>query len=133
MNILAKASYVRVSPRKLELLVRQVKTLTPTEAVTRLQFTPKSGAESLRKLIISAMANAKQQNVATSGLRFAKIEVLPGGSMKRFRAVSRGMAHTYKKRMSHVNVILTEKKVQTQKEENVQVQMTNTKSNPKSK
>lgn len=109
MEFSAVARYVRISPRKLGLLTQGISQLKPTDALVRLEHINKSGAPVLYQVIASALANAKTQNVSSAELIFNRIEVLPGSAMKRFRAVSRGMAHTYKKRMSHVRVVLTTK------------------------
>lgn len=110
MDIIATSKYIRVSPRKLDLLVKSVRDLKPTQAVATLAYINKSGAAPLKKVIVSALANAKQQKIGTDLLTFKEIQVLSGSGMKRFRPVSRGMAHSYKKRMAHVKVILTETK-----------------------
>ena len=108
MDVAATSKYIRVSPRKLELLVRGIKSYPPTQALTQLEFIHESGARPLHKVIASALANAKNRNLKTDSLIFKQIEVTPGGALKRFRAVSRGMAHSYKKRMSHIRVTLTD-------------------------
>lgn len=110
MEVSATGKYIRVSPRKLTLLVRGIKHLSPQQALAHLEFIQKSGASALSQVIASAVSNAKQQNVEPTALVFDQIQVTPGGALKRFRAVSRGMAHEYKKRMSHVKVVLTETK-----------------------
>jgi len=119
MEITATSKYVRVSPRKMQLLAKSVKRMSVGAAVDALIFTHKNGARALRQLLLSALANAKSKNVK-SDLLIKEIHVLPGSAMKRFRAVSRGMAHTYKKRMSHIRVILTEKPI---KEKNVKIKV----------
>jgi large subunit ribosomal protein L22 len=107
MDTQATARYIRISPRKMLLLVDSIKNQRPQQAVETLTYLHKSGAADLKKVIASALANAKNKNVAAlTDLEFKHIDVLPGSAMKRFRAVSRGMAHTYKKRMSHVTVVL---------------------------
>lgn len=121
MEITAQAHYIRVSPRKMQLLTKSIKKMQPEQAVTTLSYIQKSGAIPLKKLINSALANAKVKNGGIS-FTFKHIQVLPGGAMKRFRAVSRGMAHSYKKRMSHVKIVLTDEKtrsVQPKIEKNV--------------
>jgi large subunit ribosomal protein L22 len=110
MEITALAKYIRVSPRKLQLLAKSVSLMVPETAVGKLKFINKSGSLELQKVITSAMSNAKRLNLADiKNLKISQIQVLPAGGMKRFRAVSRGMAHEYKKRMSHIKVILSDK------------------------
>lgn len=108
MEVQATTKFIRVSPRKLALLVKNMRGMKAQQVVTNLTFTRKAGVTEIRKLILSAIANAKQKNINQDQLMVKSLNVLPGGAMKRFRAVSRGMAHTYKKRMSHVRVTLTD-------------------------
>ena len=98
----------------MQLLARSISELSPKIALTTLGFLKKSGALPLQKVIASAVDNAKQKNLAVDTLKFKEVQVLAGSAMKRFRAVSRGTAHSYKKRMSHVKVILTESKQNTE-------------------
>ena len=110
MEVQAISRYIRISPRKMQLLAREVHSMAPATAASMLTHLNKNGAQALKKLIESALANAKAKELPTAQLAFKHIEVVSGGAMKRFRAVSRGMAHTYKKRMSHVRVVLTDEK-----------------------
>lgn len=111
MEIQATSQFIRVTPRKMQLLVKGIKSMHPSDAVVTLSYLKKSGAMPLKKVILSALANAKNKSVSdTKNLEFKKIEILTGPVMKRFRPVSRGMAHQYKKRMSHIKVVLTENK-----------------------
>ena len=108
MDIVAQAKYVRVSPRKMLILAKSIRTMRPKTAVVQLTHLNKSGANDLKQVVASALDNAKQKNISAETLAFKEIQILKAGAMKRFRAVSRGSAHTYKKRMSHVKVILTD-------------------------
>lgn len=109
MEIKAEAKYIRVSPRKLLVLVSLISSLKPKEAVEYLRFVNKSGSQPLRRVITSALAIAQERNLANQDqLRFKQIQILSGPAMKRFRAVSRGRAAEYKKRMSHIRVFLTD-------------------------
>lgn len=110
METQAIARFVRISPRKMDLLVRSIKDMQPRQAVVMLEFMRKSGAEPLHKVISSALASARNHNMAMENIQFKAIEVGKGSSMKRFRPVSRGMAHEYRKRMSHIKVVLTDEK-----------------------
>jgi len=110
MEVQAISRYIRISPRKMQLLAREVHSMAPATAASMLTHLNKNGAQALKKLIESALTNAKAKELQAAQLKFKHIEVVSGGAMKRFRAVSRGMAHTYKKRMSHVRVVLTDEK-----------------------
>ena len=108
MEYQATAKYIRTSPRKLRLIVDAIAKLTPVAALAQLGQMPKQAAEPLTKVISSAIANAKMRQVAEESLLFKKIEVMGGPVMKRWHAVSRGQAHGYKKRMTHVRVVLSD-------------------------
>lgn len=75
-------------------------------ALSALGSVPKQASEPLKKLIDSAVANAVQKKAIVANLVIAAIDVMGGPVLKRWHAASRGMAHSYKKRMTHVKVVL---------------------------
>lgn len=111
MDFTATSKYVRSSTRKVRLIADSVRKLRPTAALAQLSGMPKSAALPLAKTMASAVANAKQKNVQEDALRIKGIEVMGAGGMKRWHAVSRGQAHAYKKRMTHIRVIVTDEDV----------------------
>ena len=101
--------YIRTSPRKLRLVADAVRALSPEQALIHLKFTPKSAAIPLYKAIKQAVSNAKDQaGLAVEKLAFKTIDVMAGPTYKRFQPVSRGMAHSVRKRTSHIRVELKE-------------------------
>ncbi len=108
METRATAKYIRTSTRKLRLIGDAIRPLTAARSLRVLSEMDKAGAEPFIKLVNSAVANAKQQGIDATNWTFSRVEVMGGPSMKRFHAVSRGMAHAYKKRMTHVTVVLTD-------------------------
>ena len=110
MEYKATSKYIRTSTRKLRLIADAVRPLTPTIAMAQLEHMPKLAAEPLAKVVASAIANAKQKQVNEDVLRFVRIEVMGGPVMKRWHAVSRGQAHPFKKRMTHITVVLSDEK-----------------------
>ncbi|MBI3956202.1 50S ribosomal protein L22 [Candidatus Gottesmanbacteria bacterium] len=110
MDYQATAKYIRMSPRKVQLVARSVHRLTPSVALTRLGAIPKRAGRPIADVVASAVANAKEKKADTAGLSIKSIEVLRGPAMKRWRAVSKGQAHAYKKRMTHIRVTLTDEK-----------------------
>lgn len=101
--------YIRTSPRKLRLVADAVRKLTPVEAMRQLKFIGKRAAEPLYQAIRQAVSNAKNNTgIKEETLRFKTLEVNEGATYKRFRAVSRGMAHKIMKRSSHIRVVLEE-------------------------
>ncbi len=110
MEYQATSKYVRVSTRKVRLVADAIRELSPAVALVNLSQTPKSASLPLAKTIASAVSNAKAKGVEVENLVFKTIEIMGGPVMKRFHAVSRGQAHSFKKRMTHIRVILEEKK-----------------------
>lgn len=104
------------TPRKLRLVVALVKKLDPKVAVEKLIFVKKRASEILAKVIKAAIAQAKEAGVSDDNLAFKEIQISEGPRLKRGRAASRGRWHPYKKRMSHIRVILIEKKAEAKKE-----------------
>lgn len=96
-----------MSPRKVRLVATAVKKLTPVDALVYLGAATRFAARPLAKAISSALASAKAAGMTEDKLKFAAIEIGVGPAMKRMRAVSRGQGHGYKKRMSHIRVVLT--------------------------
>ena len=109
MEYQATVKYIRISTRKVRLVADAIRGLSADRAITILAMTPKDAAKPLLKLIKSAIANAKKTENEANTLMVKELIVMGGPMMKRFRAVSRGMAHSYKKRMTHVRIVLEEK------------------------
>jgi len=99
--------YLIMSPRKIRLVTALIKKMKPAEAVAKLPFVQKRAGESIAKVIKAALANAKNQGVSEADLTIKEIQVGEGPRLKRGRAASRGRWHPYKKRMSHIRVVLT--------------------------
>ena len=108
MEYQAQAKYLHCSPRKVRLVADAIRKLSLSAALAQLAVWPKAAAGPVREIIASAIANAKQTGASDEKLRFKSIEVMGGPVMKRWQAVSRGMAHAYKKRMTHIKIVLTD-------------------------
>ena len=105
----AQAKYIRISPRKIRLIMDEVRGKRVEEALNMLSFMPKKGARILKKLIESAVANAQENlNLDVDELRVAKIYADEGPMLKRWRARALGRATLIRKRTSHITVILEE-------------------------
>jgi large subunit ribosomal protein L22 len=110
IKIRAIARYIRVSPRKIRLLMREIKGKKVEEAINLLAFAPQRGAPILRKLINSALANASQYpDIDVDNLFIRHIYADEGPTLKRFRPRAMGRATRIRKRTSHLTVILDER------------------------
>lgn len=116
MEYVATQKYLRMSPRKLRLVVDMVKHLTPARAVEILPYVQKRAASPLQKVIKTAIANARQKGVANDeNLAFAHIEINQGPRLKRYRAGARGRYKPYTRDMSHIRVVLTDEQKKSAK------------------
>ncbi|MCL1876931.1 50S ribosomal protein L22 [Candidatus Saccharibacteria bacterium] len=94
---------LRMTPRKVALVAALVRGRTVEDALVILNHTPKRAAKPLAKLIASARANATNNHgLKAEGLKITTLSVTSGSRLKRFRPVSRGMAHPFQKRTSNV-------------------------------
>lgn len=98
----------RQSPRKVRLVANAVKGKTVEQAEIELSYMPKRAADPIKKLIKSAVANAAQAGIDTTSLVVKNIEVNQGLVMKRFMPRAMGSAKPIRKKMSHVDVVLSE-------------------------
>ena len=100
---------LRISPRKTRLVVDAVRGKSVREAVLILDTIHKKSSLPIKKLIQSAVANAKKQDsVLESQLKINSIYVDAGMTLKRFRPRAFGRAYTIRKRSSHVTLTLGE-------------------------
>ena len=110
METNAVAKFVRISPRKIRLIMDQVRGKRVDEALNMLSFAPQKGALILKKLIDSAVANAEQNSgVDVDSLFVKRVYADEGPTLKRFRPRAQGRATKIRKRSSHLTVVLDEK------------------------
>jgi ribosomal protein L22 len=104
----ASSRYVRIAPRKARLIADQVRGLHIDQARALLQFSPRSAAHDIGKLIESAAANAENNHdLVADEMRVAEITVDEGPTLKRFRPRALGRATPIHKRTSHIAVALS--------------------------
>ena len=109
MDIVAEAKYTTVSPRQVRPVAQAVNKLSPAIAIAHLAVMSRRAAKPVAAVLKSAVANAtKNAKLSEDSLRIKLIVVDGGPALKRWRPVSRGRAHAYKKRMSHIRVVLTD-------------------------
>jgi len=116
MESKAIIKYAKISPRKLRFLTEAVKTLKPTVALDYLGLSNTRSAKFLMKAIKSAVDNGKTvYNMSPEKMTFKSLFIDEGVYLKRFRAGSRGTGKPYKRRTSHITVVLTQKEQEVKK------------------
>ncbi len=104
----ASSRYVRVAPRKARLVADQIRGLHIDRARALLQFSPRSAAQDIGKLIESAASNAENNHdLVADEMRVAEITVDEGPTLRRFRPRALGRATPINKRTSHIAVALS--------------------------
>ena len=110
MEVKAHLNHLRISSRKVRLVVDLIREMEIKEAKTQLKFINKKSSELLLKLLNSAIANAKNNfNLAENNLYISKIIVNDGKIMKRWRPRAMGRSARINKRTSNVTVVLDKK------------------------
>lgn len=110
MEATAKLKHIRISPRKVQIVLDLIRGKDVQEAMAILKHTPKAACEDLQKLLKSASANAENNfGMDRSLLYVAQCYATPGPTLKRIRPVSRGRSHRILKRTSHVTLVVKEK------------------------
>lgn len=114
MEVKSQLKYVRISPLKVRLVGDLIRGLSATEAQKQLRFCSKKAADSLLKLLNSAIANAEHNfQIAKDNLYIKELRVDQGPTFKRQLPRARGRADLIRKRTSHVTLVLEQRKEQS--------------------
>ena len=109
MEARAVAKYIRVSPRKVRLIMDELRGKKVEEALNVLTFAPQKSARLVKKLINAAVANAGENSqIDVDTLYIKRLYADEGPTLKRFRPRAMGRASRIRKRTSHLTVILDE-------------------------
>ena len=107
----AHAKYVRISSRKVKIVIDLIRGKNVDEAAAILMYTPKAACPVVTKVLNSAIANAVNNlELNRQNLYVAEVYANPGPTLKRYVARSRGSASPMLKRTSHISVVLDQKK-----------------------
>ena len=112
MEAKAIARHVRVTPRKARRMVDLIRGKKATEAITILKFAPQDASLPVRKVLESAIANARvkaDKAFRENDLVVKETYVDEGVTLKRFRARAQGRAARINKRTSHITVVVANK------------------------
>ena len=107
----AIAKYIRISPYKVRVVLDLIRGKDLNEAVAILDNVSKAGAEPIKKVVLSAAANAEhnlQMNAAD--LYVAECYADQGPTLKRMQPMGHGRGFRILKRTSHITVILDARK-----------------------
>ncbi|WP_295437378.1 50S ribosomal protein L22 [uncultured Thiodictyon sp.] len=109
MRAEAKLKYARISAQKARLVADQIRGQPVEQALNTLAFSTKKGAELIKKVLESAIANAEHNAGADiDALRVESIQVNEGPTMKRIMPRAKGRANRIMKRTSHITLTVAE-------------------------
>lgn len=107
MEVSATAKYIRVQPRKVRIIADKIRGKNASHATALLNHHTSKGAKVLRKVLISAMANALENNgLAPETLKISTIMVNEGPVLKRMTAKAMGRGGRIQKKTSHITVVV---------------------------
>lgn len=102
--------HVRISPRKVKIVLDLIKEKSIDEATAIVKYTPKAASEILYKLLKSAEANAVNNNdLNRDALYVFEAFVSPGAILKRMKPAARGKGAPINKRSSHITIVVKER------------------------
>lgn len=114
MQSVAKAKYVRMSPQKIRRVIDLVRGKIVEDALDHLHYLRKDAAQTIRKTILSAVANLgnieEGQRMDHSEIKIKEIYVTNGPVLKRFRPMSMGRAGMIRKPTSHITIVVEDLK-----------------------
>jgi large subunit ribosomal protein L22 len=103
----AIAKYVRISPYKVRVVLDNIRGKSVKDAIAILTNTSKAGADPIKKVVLSAVANAEHNlGMNRDDLKIAECYADQGPTLKRMRPMAHGRAFRILKRTSHITVIL---------------------------
>lgn len=106
----ATAKHVRISARKVKIVIDLIRNKSLDEAYAILKYTPKAASEVLIKLLHSAESNAVNNNGLDRDLLYvSEAYANVGPTLKRIMPRARGSANRILKRSSHVTVVVKER------------------------
>ena len=110
MEAKAYLRYVRISPRKVQIVCDLIRGKDVGTAMAILMQTPKAASEPLQKLLKSAVANAENNfSMDVEKLYVSEVYATAGPILKRMYAASKGRGYRINKRTSHVTLAVAEK------------------------
>jgi large subunit ribosomal protein L22 len=105
MEVAAKLTGARLSAQKARLVADQIRGKGVEQALDTLSFSTKKGAEIIKKVLESAIANAEHNEGAdVDSLKVSTIFVDEGTSLKRVSPRAKGRADRITKRTCHITV-----------------------------
>src|ERR1700722_4528506 len=109
MDVQALTRYAHMSPKKMREVARTIQGRKAPAAVEYLMLIPRKSARLIAKTLISAIANAENNNNLSAASLIVKSAITKNGpALKRFKAGPRGPAMPRRKKMSHIRIVVSD-------------------------
>jgi large subunit ribosomal protein L22 len=116
MEAIAKGKYLRGSPQKARLVIDLIRGRNVQEALAILRFTNKRATKPIEKVLLSAVANAKEKNAAADVDQFvverAVVDSGPTKYRRRVRPAPMGRAYRQQRRYKHITITIKGKDIE---------------------
>jgi large subunit ribosomal protein L22 len=116
MEATAKGRYLKGSPQKARLVIDLIRGRNVQDALAILRFTNKRATKSIEKVLLSAVANAKEKNATADVDQFivekAFVDSGPTKWRRRVRPAPMGRAYRQQRRYKHVSIIIKGKDIE---------------------
>jgi len=109
MQAIAKARYVRISPRKIDQILMLVRRKSVAQAISQLRLVTKGARPLVEKVLMSALANAGKDQSAEQWY-VDQAWVGYGPTMKRMRAHAMGRGATIRHHSAHMTIVISDQK-----------------------
>lgn len=110
MEAKAHLRYIRISPRKVQIVCDLIRGKSVPQAAAILMNTPKAASEPMLKLLKSAAANAENNHqMDPEKLYVSQTFATPGPIIKRMMPRAQGRGFRINKRTSHITIAVAEK------------------------
>ncbi len=110
MEAKAKGRFIKGSPQKSRLVIDLIRGKNVQEALAILRFTKKRATRSIEKVLLSAVANAKEKNAAADVDQFiverAVVDTGPTKYRRRVRPAPMGRAYREQRRYKHITIAI---------------------------
>ncbi len=108
MEAISRGRFLRGSPQKARLVIDLIRGKNVQEALAILRFTNKRATRSIEKVLLSAVANAKEKNASADVDRFvvdrAVVDMGPTKWRRRMRPAPMGRAYREQRRYEHITI-----------------------------
>ncbi len=116
MEAKARGKYLRGSPQKARLVIDHIRGKNVQEALAILRFTNKRATKCIEKVLLSAIANAKEKNAAADVDQFvverAVVDMGPTKWRRRVRPAPMGRAYRQQRRFKHISIVIKGKDIE---------------------